>query len=226
MVKSKRVKRPAGELKAELVEQVQLLQHASRSFDQGFEAVGKHIALTLRLLLHTYGRQRGLLEQLGLRSIPFFDSAGPLNPNNLLSECNLVGMRLSSASAKNIPLVAMGGGPQGLLPTKFVDWWNNPVLKDQKGRTFCRRELVQNVAETDGGAHVDPELEEAYLEFSRRKSLGWVFVRDGRESEMEGRIELACMRQIAHEVLSSLQHNVPELAVVAAPVVPEQPQSS
>jgi len=86
MAKRKRVKRPKGELKQELKDQIKLLQHSCTAFDSGLEAIGKHIALSLRVLLHEHGQSRSLLEQLGLRTFRYFDTAGPLNPNNVLTQ--------------------------------------------------------------------------------------------------------------------------------------------
>ncbi len=223
MSKQKRIQRPKDELKNELREQLQLLRHSCEAFDRGFEAIGKHISLSLRVLLHHRGKSRSLLDQMGYRSGKFLDSAGPLNPRNLLTECNLVAMRASNAGASYLPLIGIGDGPLPMRAAPFVDWWNEPVLKDNRGRTFCRRELVLNVADTDGGAHVDPELEEAYMALSRENSLGWVFGDGDVQSALAGRPELACMRQIAHEVLSTIYQFVPEFRDVAVPVVPVQP---
>ena len=211
MARKSRVARPKGELERELQEQVELLEHACRSFDSGMEVIGKHIALSLRVLLHHRGQSQALLEQLGLRGGYFYDSAGPLNPRNLLPECNLVLMRLGPAGAKYLPLVAAGEPPIPPKLVPFADWWNEPVLKDGKGRLLSRRELVSNVADTDGGAHVDPELDQAYMELSRNNSLGWVFQGNDETEPLKGRSELACMRQIAHEVLLTLRRRNPKL---------------
>jgi hypothetical protein len=113
-----------------------------------------------------------------------------------------------------------------MQPIPFVDWWNTPVLKDNCGRTLCRRELVLNVADTDGGAHVDPELEEAYMAISRENSLGWEFSTGTKNSSLEGRPELACIRQIAHELLSTIHQFVPEFSQHAQPVVPADTSQS
>jgi hypothetical protein len=222
VAKARRVQRPKDELKRELAEQLQLLRHACQSFDNGLEAIGKHIALSLRVLLHHHGQSRSLLDQLGLRSGRFLDSAGPLIPGNLFTECNLVLMHIDMSNVRSSyrPLIAAGGGPSPVQPIPFVNWWNDPVLKDNRGRTFCRRELVLHVADTDGGAHVDSELEEAYMAISRANSLGWVFSDGDVESALEGRPELACMRQIAHELLSTIHQFVPEFSGYAQPVVP------
>ena len=210
MAKKPRIARPKGELERELREQIELLEHACSSFDSGLEAIGKHIALSLRVLLHHRGSSRSLLEQLGLRSGRFIDTAGPLNPRNLLTECNLVMFELSPTGAKYLPLVASGEPPSPPRSIPFAEWWNEPVLKDGKGRFLCRRELVGNVADTDGGAHVDPELEEAYMDLSRNNSLGWVFESNDITEPLKGRPELACMRQIAHEVLLTLRRRHPK----------------
>lgn len=204
-MKRSRVTRPKGELERELREQVALLENACTSFDSGLEAIGKHIALSLRVLLNHHGQSRALLEQLGLRSGHFYDTAGALNPRNLLPECNLVLLQMNPCGGSYLPLVAGGGLPRPARLIHFADWWNRPVLKDIKGRFLNRRELVTNVADTDGGAHVDPELDEAYMDISRSNSLGWVFQRNDITEPLKGRPELACMRQIAYEVLLTLR---------------------
>lgn len=210
MTKQSRIARPKGELDQELREQVALLHHACSSFDSGMEAIGKHIALSLRVLLNHYGRSQALLEQLGIRNGYFYDSAGPINPRNLLPECNLVMMQMNSSGAKYLPLVAGGDPPKAPRLVHFAEWWNKPVLKDVKGRFLSRRELVSNVADTDGGAHVDPTLDAAYMDLSRNNSLGWVFQSNDITQPLKGRPELACMRQIAHEVLLTLHRRYPK----------------
>jgi len=220
MTKPKKIQRPKGELKHALVEQIELLQHSCRGFDDGFEALGKHISLNLRVLLHNHGKSRALLDQLGLRSGPYLTSTPPLNPRNLLTECGLVAMQMSSSGARYLPLVLTGCGPYSLQPIPFVNWWNDPILKDNRNRTFCRRELVLHVADTDGGAHVDPELEEAYMAISRQNSLGWFFGSGTATSSLEGRPELSCMRQIAYEVLTTIYQYSPEFSQHAKPNTP------
>lgn len=220
MAMQKRVQRPKDELKRELVEQLQLLKHSCKAFDGGLEAIGKHISLSLRVLLHNRGRSRALLDQLGLRGGKYLSSSPPLNSNNLLTECNLVVMYASDTVASYLPLIATGGGPFPSQAIPFVNWWNDPVFKDNRNRKFCRRELVLNVADTDGGAHVDPELEEAYIAISRENSLGWHFIDNNVTMAFKGRPELACMRQIAHEVLSTIHQFHPEFIQYAQPVIP------
>ena len=106
-----RIARPRLELKAELREQLALLRHACQAYDEGLEAIAKHISVSLRVLLHLHGQSRALLDQLGHRQGRYADTAGPLSPTNLLAECNLIGGRVGGESGRYLPLVAMGGGP-------------------------------------------------------------------------------------------------------------------
>ncbi|WP_292934240.1 hypothetical protein, partial [Noviherbaspirillum sp.] len=50
------------------------------------------------------------------------------------------------------------------------------------------------------------------MAISRENSLGWVFSTGGGDSALEGRPELACMRQIAHELLTTIHQFVPEFS--------------
>lgn len=203
MRNKKRVNRPRGELVRELNDQIALLVHACNSFDNGLEPIGKHIALSLRVLLHHRGQSRALLEQLGLRSKRFMDTAHDLGPTNLLTDCHLTVMRVGSGS-RHLALCQVGGGPLGERWQPFEKWWNNSVIKDDKGRFFNRRDLILNIANTDGGGHVDPTLDEAYLDLSRNNSLGWVITEGNVEKPFPPPV-MACLRQIAHEVLETLK---------------------
>ena len=217
MTRNHRRARPASDLRRELQDQVTLLAHACKSFDSGLKASGKHIALSLRVLLHHHGKSQALLQQLDLRSSLFMDTAGDLNPNNLLTDCPLCLTRLSSAGAEYLALCEAGGGPLAPRWISFTDWWIKHVIKDNKGRYFNRLEIVTNVADTNGGAHVDPELDDAYMALSRENSLGWIFTSGGISIPMGGP-ELPCVRQIGHEVLETLKVHAKDNVNVEYPI--------
>ncbi|MBR8401481.1 hypothetical protein KDW65_33135 [Burkholderia cenocepacia] len=202
-----RISRSRDDLRTQLAEQMTLLSMACNSYDSGQEIAAKYAALTLRVLLHQTPKSHSLLGQLKLREGRYLDTAGALNPKNLLSDCNLTAIRATPEGIQWVPNVLTGGGP---FETRvaFVDWWNEPVVKSQKGEKFNRRDIIQHVCNTDGGAHVDPTLDEAYMNLSRKNSLGWVFHSNGVETPMKGP-ELACIRQIAHEVTETLKVTAP-----------------
>lgn len=219
-----RVRRTKEELKQELIEQLQLLELSCRSYDSGMEAAGKHIALSIRVLVHQHGQSQALMQQLDLRECPFVDSAGKLNPRNLLPEHHLVAIRMRVGVGERVRYIPAGRKPwRSSLRIRFQDWWNEPILKDSEGHLFSRRDLVGNVANTDGGAHVDPELDEAYMQLSRKNSLGWLYTEDDILKKLEGRPELAAMRQIAYELLLTIAESYPDLAQHFAASEPTQP---
>jgi len=205
MAKNNRVKRTKADIINELNEQLALLIHACHSFDSGLQPIGKHIALSLRTLLHHKGQSQALLEQLGFRAKRYLDTAGKINPNNLATDCNLCVMQMGEGNSQYLPRCAVGGSslwPNQWLP--FDKWWNSNVIKDNKGRFFNRRDLILYVADTDGGAHVDSDLDEEYMDLSRNNSLGWIIHEGNVEKPFPSPI-MACIRQIAHELLETLK---------------------
>ncbi len=69
---------------------------------------------------------------------------------------------------------------------------------------MSRSDLILNVADSDGGAHVDPDLDEAYMDLSRHNSLGWI-LKEGDVTRPFPAPVMACVRQIGHEVLVTLR---------------------
>jgi hypothetical protein len=204
MSKRNRVARPKEELKRELVEQLQLLQHSCNLYDQGVEPAAKHIALIIRILVHEHGQSKALLEQLGLRQVRFSDSTEPIPSRNLIPDHKLVAIRMGNGNPRYVPV---GEYPERMRRVRFQDWWNETIFRVPGGHQFSRRDLVLHVADTDGGAHVDPNLDEAYMELSRRNSLGWT---TAEAKPLEGRPELAAVRQMGSELLSTIRNNHPE----------------
>jgi len=87
----------------------------------------------------------------------------------------------------------------------FADWWNEAVLKDADGTLYSRCELVLAVANTDGGAHVDPEMDAAYQKLTRENHIGYAVARGGKPMQWHENPVLPSMRQIGHELLETLK---------------------
>jgi hypothetical protein len=141
------------------------------------------------------------LGQLGYGFLQFHDSAGELDPHNLLTECPLVMMQIGGGGPDYVPL--LDGGPflSGLKP--FGLWWNQTVLRDDQRQLFSRKDIILSVANTDGGSHVDPTLSEAYHRLSRENSLAWTLGSPSGQRPAQNPVP-AAIRQIAHETLKSL----------------------
>lgn len=91
-------------------------------------------------------------------------------------------------------------------PIPFKPWWMTAVLRDTEGDGWSRRRLVDALANQEGGAHVDPTLNESYIRIAGDESLGYTFSLHGEtERPFQGDVAAASMRQIAYEMLETLR---------------------
>ncbi|MFV7442382.1 hypothetical protein ACNPMZ_00865 [Acinetobacter pittii] len=192
------------ELIEHLQEHIAFLTASSISFDSGFLAEAKRMATSIRVLLHDTASSKSLLGLLDIKDkILFINKAEPFDGNSMVSHLGLVAMRPYNASycalLDDIPPYP------DLKPLKhFDEWWNEIVIKDNSGEEFTRKSLVLNLANKDGGAHVDPKLNSSYANLTRNNSAGWFsFTSEGGETPFKD-IELHSIRQIAHELTSTL----------------------
>lgn len=209
--KHPRVKKTKAELLEDLAEQIELLTTYCEAFDAGKHSMVKPMSASLKVLLYgDKGKSLALLHQLGLRQRRFIDTAQPIPNGSTFAQCQLAGIYVPPDSHKVAYVPLLSDLPHPILRTAFADWWATmPVVRDMQGRTFTRLELVQEVRDTDGGAHLDAELNERYADFKSGRYMGWkVRTPEGLNSIQHP--HLACLRQITHEVVLTLQEIVPE----------------
>jgi hypothetical protein len=194
------------ELIEHLREQIAFLSRSARAFDEGAEAEAKRLAVIIRVLVHDTAKSQALLTQLGLKhSLRYVDSADPINPANLLPTPGLSAMRITSGVGGHyVPPLGNLAPPRLSKQKQFDDWWKSPVTKTSDGAIYSRRDYVLTVANKEGGGHVDPELDEAWVELTKRSRMGLVYFAEsdaGRvEQPFEGNLGLASVRQIAWEI--------------------------
>ena len=203
------------ELLQHLNEQRSFLRRSADFFDQGIEAEAKRLAAVIRILVHDTSRSRSLLRQLGVKEkLRYHDSRVRLPvPGAIVVHAGLAGIEMSFGPEGTTkfypPLGELSPERQG-PPIEFPQWWNGEVIRDNHRVPFTRRELVLGVANLDGGAHVDPELRKAYAAITRGNSHGWqLFSVSGKD--VTGSPVLANVRQIAWELESALDEQLPEL---------------
>jgi SEC-C motif len=198
-----RVPLSSSELEAHLKEQIAFLEASTESYDCGFHGEAKRLAVTIRILLHDHGSNKALLAQLGrLNSMRFFDSAEPNPPGNIGTYSGLVVTAHTKHGAEYMPMLDDNQvGPGEWVP--FDSWWETAIFVDNKKRKISRKDLILSLANQDGGAHVDPALNETYSALSKENSMGWT-VTKGDIAHPMGPPHLASVRQIAHELLKSL----------------------
>jgi hypothetical protein len=202
--KIERPRRPLteSELREHLDEQLEFLESSAEAFDAGKTGEAKRMALTIRVLLHQTRKSHSLIDQLGMKATPFWNTSHPETPGNLLPHMGLLAMRFDNA----------GGFYVAPLDTRdharsvgFDDWWTEVVISDGDGQPMTRQNLVIFAANQDGGGHIDPGLDEAYDNLTRKNSLGWIHTGEEGEVTSMGDAGRAAIRQIAHEVLRTLR---------------------
>jgi hypothetical protein len=219
-------------LRRHFAEQLGFIRTSMKAYDDGQQVEAKRIAVILRTLLHDTatspvptpttpkrGSSHALLVQLGWRDQwQWADTAGALNERGLLSISNLAPLHLGSDFAK---LGQFNQRPHAMLENmrtagiilprepgyfiSFEEWWTMPVIRDKDLERFSRKDLVLAVANTDGGAHVDPGLNDAYYRLSRSNSFGWVLQDEsGNTTDIRASPVFPSIRQIAEELIYTL----------------------
>ncbi len=195
-----------------LQDQMHFLQASCSSYDEGSINESKRLAVVIRVLVHDTSKSKSLLNQLDMKSLQYLDTSLPIIPGNLVSHQGLTMIRLGSEGSTFVPRCLAPPrpdiGPPRPLP--FDDWWNAIVLIDQQRIEFTRKDLVLTLSNKEGGAHVDPRLDSDYVALTRHHSMGWRYSSLDRDEPIEP-IELASVRQIAYEIIISLESSFPEL---------------
>jgi len=190
------------ELESHLIEQISFLESSAESFDAGAEEEAKRLAVTIRVLVHNTSSSHALLKQIG-KELDFYDTSLDFDPNNIMEHAGLISILSESnqfryvANLDNIP-------PNVVKMIEFEKWWEKIVFVDEKGRKLSRKDLIKTAANQDGGAHVDPSLDETYANISRN-GLKYSIYNNGTEEKFMNKPERAAIRQIAHEVLKTLK---------------------
>lgn len=193
--------RPPGEIEELFNEQIQALRSSADAYDKGSGFEAKRIATAIRILCHSRGQSVSLIEQTGRRARRYLSSAEDPFTFDLGPRCSIVWLNMPTSEEPagfSAPL-----DRSHMWFTKFEDWWREPIINDpQLRRQFSRADIVHKMADQDGGAHVDPRIDEAYQHL-KETALGMRVNRLGQDLPLAGP-ERPAVRQIGHEMLKSL----------------------
>jgi hypothetical protein len=196
------------ELVTHLRDQIDKISDFATIYDSGKKTIAQDIAVKLRVIFHTTNNSKSLLKQLRLDHIPFVDTGKKYEVKNLLiSHWGLISPQTTlghggDGSWKYVPMLSHSTSKL----VDFENWWNTKkVLVDKKSNIFTRRKLVLELADTDGGAHVDEALKADYHDLTRKNSLGWFNVDQWGKSEALENPVPPSIRQIAFETLETFK---------------------
>lgn len=226
-----------AELEEHLHDTIEAIGLSARAFDLGSEGEAKRLAAAIRVLVHDTIQSHSLLGQLGKKNVAFHSTAAPKNPKNLLTYSGIVAQTITPTGGRYIAPLDFLPDDMPIQELPFDEWWNEVIFMDKDKEETTRKDLILAVANKDGGAHVDPNLDEKYANLSRKNSLAWQHTGPMGTKPMPGP-QLAAVRQIAHELLRTFNPTMPlqkpnadnifmgmEATVSDTPQVSSQPQA-
>jgi len=192
------------ELQAHLDEHIDFMHRSCVAFDEGIEGEAKRLATSIRVLVNDTRNQKSLLKQLHKKNIDFFETSFDFI-SNPMAHSGLVYFAMSMVERKARYAAMLDKIPiHCFKKVPFDDWWNQIVFRDNNQNEFTRRDIILYVSDQDGGAHVDPALDEIYASLLKDNTLG-MHVNFGKGEELiPGSPVYAAVRQIAHEILKTL----------------------
>lgn len=203
------------ELVVHLREQVRFLDNSARSYDEGFEGEAKRLAVVLRVLCHDTSNSRSLLKQLKVKESLQFHDVVAFDANDAATIFVGLGMGASTGGMSYRPKL---NRPKRKLA--FDLWWNGVVIRNRVQKIeITRREAVLSLADTDGGAHVDPKLDSTYAALSRSNAFGWEVYSYSESgvitpAKVDNSPALPIVRQTAHEVAGTIHEQLADLLTV------------
>jgi hypothetical protein len=98
------------------------------------------------------------------------------------------------------------------------DWWKAHILIQKLASIdFTRADGILDLADTDGGAHVDAKLNADYHGLTRGNALRLEVWRHDKDGVIENNLVYPIARQCAHEVLGTMREQLPQLGGVCGP---------
>lgn len=208
------LKRTQDQLKEALSQQIQFLNTSCQAFDNGNESEALRIAGVLRTLLHDTDSSKSLLGQLGIKDkIQFIDSADPIDPTptdrqhdgrTIFVMSGMPGLFAIRPTMNGTRLVApLSLKPNAKGSASFESWWMVGCIPGENNARHSREWLIKQMANKEGGAHVDPEINKGYAEL-RTTGMGMTVSSNGIDGFINSPADVS-VRQIAWELLASLQ---------------------
>lgn len=193
-------------------EYMMLMNVLCKCYDDGNDIVALSIATATRVLVHDTEKSTSLLRHLGSKSVKFLSTNSVRDPTEhvhlgLVRRINVGVNDGQGGEAKYWPLCDeryFHSPREHFAMVAFDDWWGEHIFENRRS-FLTRKDLVLAIANKDGGAHFDTEVEVRYDDFRKHWSGGSSLV--GRRSGVKRGYDnipiYPAIRQIAYEILNS-----------------------
>lgn len=212
-IKKSEVSRDFSDYQENLEEQLHFIVNACKMYDQGELIYAKQIATHIRILVHDTKFSTSLLKLLNRKeSMKFCSTATfPKNPIFHISFISPINIRRDDKIINTfVPNFNETSPGENKKWVDFNTWYNHNVLVS-KPNYFSRKDMILYLSNKDGGAHIDPNIEERYYEITKGlKSFLYssaVSLTEDPYHKGEPYLNLyfASVRQIAHELILSIR---------------------
>ena len=181
---------------------IQRIQDLCANFDSKRFIDPGSMALQFRLLFidssaHMGGRS--VMNLMGVSNAQKILSTMPQQiSESTISSMGFLGLRTSAAGSEWYAPLGEGPGARNLLTT---DKWLNEAIFKTSSIIFTRFKLISVIANTEGGAHVDPIIDPEYYAIAKANGAGWSFSISEDQLIPLGNLFPAMLRQLCYEVL-------------------------
>lgn len=190
-------------LEKALQKQLGLLRRSADAFDEGYEDEDIRLAQILRVLFHHTRNSKSLFSQIAKYKadvLKVIDTSFFIEENNEINETPLIQTRMEFGKIPKFSAPLSDALRKHSIP--FKNWWRQICISNGEKYKLSRADLILQLANKEGGSHIDPDVTLEYAELIERNGH-WAFYVGDAEVE-KNLITSSTMRQIAHEVLATL----------------------
>lgn len=193
------VNRPISNIEEKYKRHLSFLNRSAEAYDHGHVDEDIRLAQSIRVLFHQTKTSHSIVSQLGMDP-RLIDSSCQLTPGNTLGQMPLVQTGYGDAQGNKFFAPLSKSDRKNSIP--FENWWNQLVFTKEGDLTFSRKRLILQMANKEGGSHVDPKLTPDFVAI-QKYSLGFNFFNEDNSANGND-VTSVTIRQITHEVLASL----------------------
>lgn len=202
-------------LRLRLKEQITNLEVSAARYDAGWAEEADRLAVVVRILVHDTRQSTSLFAQMNVKKkMHWIDSNGGMDTRRAIFFTSLVLYSISSSNGQStlkiMPVPQKDILARGRL-IDFASWWKRFPIMIANGESITRFDIVDMLANHDGGAHVDLTKQkfnrilhsvpvmEPFASSGTISSRYQSLITDNTE-EMQRMIVRAAMRTIAEEI--------------------------
>lgn len=203
-------------LAAKYSEFLELLQALCEYYDRDEkEILALPISTSIRVLVHDTRQSTSLLAHLGKKDAKYIstNTSRDREPVHLgiVRRINVGVKDGIGGTSKYWPLCdeRYFNKPEECNELEFSEWWEKEDVFSSNEHSLTRKDIVLSVANKDGGAHFDSQVEEKYDAFRHSWSGGssLVGINSGTRRGYDNIPTFPAVRQIAYELLLTIKNN-------------------